>query len=60
MVSTIITDSQKESFAKDGYLILRDILSPDEQIELIKMTQEVKDWPDTPGKFNSFWNMSSC
>lgn len=51
MTGTIITDSQKASFKEDGYLILRNILSEEAQLELIRMTQEVKDWPDTPGTY---------
>lgn len=52
MTATIITDAQKASFKEDGYLILRNVLSEEAQLELIRMTQEVKDWPDTPGSIS--------
>ena len=44
-----LSEAQKAYFAKNGYLILRDTLSSEEQAALIAWTQEVKTWPDTPG-----------
>jgi 2-aminoethylphosphonate dioxygenase len=43
-----ITPSQHAFFAKNGYLILRDVLSPIETIALQQWAQEVHDLPRTP------------
>ena len=36
-----------EFFKKNGYIILRDLLSPSETKQLQKWAQEVHDWPAT-------------
>jgi hypothetical protein len=43
-----ISLSQKEFFKEKGYLILRDILTPDEVAQLQDWAQQVYDLPRTP------------
>lgn len=45
----LLTDAQKTSFSRDGYLILRNVLSPAAQQDLIQWTSDVKAWPDLAG-----------
>ncbi|KAL8291663.1 hypothetical protein RQP46_001921 [Phenoliferia psychrophenolica] len=54
-----LSDEQKEFFATNGFLILRHILSPEEQAALIAWTAEVKAWPDTPGKWMPYLEIDS-
>lgn len=44
----IVTPSQHEFFTKNGYLILRDVLSPAETTALQQWAQEIHDLPRTP------------
>jgi hypothetical protein len=45
-----ITPEQVESFQKDGYLLLDDLLDGPSTKEVVKWTAEVKSWPNIPGQ----------
>ena len=45
MNAPTLTPEQHASFAEDGYLILRDILSPEETKALQQWAQQVHDYP---------------
>ena len=53
-----LSDAQKDSFAANGFLILRNILTPQDQEALIAWTEEVKAWPDTPGRYTFVLDLS--
>lgn len=40
-----LTNDEKSAFEADGYLIIRDLLSPEETTHLQTWAQEVHDWP---------------
>lgn len=40
-----VSPQQKESFEKDGFLVLHDVLTASETTSLQKWAQEVHDWP---------------
>jgi 2-aminoethylphosphonate dioxygenase len=44
----MVSQSELTSFHQNGYLIVRDFLSPAEVSNLQKWAQEVHDWPATP------------
>jgi hypothetical protein len=45
-----LTDAQKESFDRDGFLLLDDILTPSQVSDLQTWTAEVKGWPNRRGE----------
>ena len=40
-----LSQEQCQSFRDNGFLILRDVLSPEETTDMQKWAQEVHDWP---------------
>ena len=40
-----LKDEERAAFEENGYLILRDLLTPDETANLQHWAQEVHDWP---------------
>ena len=44
-----VSEEQIDFFKEHGYLILQDVLCPDEVTNLQIWAQEVHDWPITPG-----------
>jgi hypothetical protein len=45
-----LTETQKESFDRDGFLLLDDILTPTQVSDLQAWTAEVKGWPNRKGE----------
>lgn len=45
-----LSPAQKASFDKDGFLLIPDLLNPDEVSALQSYTAEVKSWPARPGQ----------
>jgi len=45
-----LSKSQKESFDRDGFLLLDDILSPSQVSDIQTWTAEVKGWPNRKGE----------
>lgn len=45
-----LLSEQLEMFEKNGYLMLPDVLSPDEVQEMQQWAAEVKGWPNRPGE----------
>lgn len=45
-----LTPEQKESFERDGFLMLPDVLEPSQVKDLQDWTVEVKTWPNRPGQ----------
>ena len=45
-MSRPITSEGRDSFDENGYLIIRDLLSPEETKDLQQWAQEVHDWPN--------------
>ena len=45
-MSRKISPSEETSFEKNGFLIIRDLLSPSEAKDLQRWAQEVHDWPN--------------
>lgn len=45
-----LTQEQKESFERDGFLHLPDVLSSDQVKSLQEWSKEVHDWPSRPGQ----------
>lgn len=45
-----LTATQKESFDRDGFLLLDDILTPSQITDLQTWTAEVKGWPNRQGE----------
>jgi hypothetical protein len=45
-----LTEAQKESFGRDGFLLLDDILTPSQVSDLQTWTAEVKGWPNRTGE----------
>jgi hypothetical protein len=45
-----LTETQKVSFDRDGFLLLDDILSPSQVSDLQTWTAEVKGWPNRRGE----------
>lgn len=51
-LAAMITDEQLASFKQDGYLVIHDLLAPDEVANLKRWTQEVHGWkPTTTSEF---------
>jgi 2-aminoethylphosphonate dioxygenase len=44
-MSYLVSEEQRQGFANDGFLVLRDVLSPTEVEDLRLWAQEVHDWP---------------
>jgi hypothetical protein len=45
-----LTETQKDSFDRDGFLLLDDILTPSQVSDLQTWTAEVKGWPNRKGE----------
>jgi hypothetical protein len=45
-----LTDTQRASFDRDGFLLLDDILTPSQVSDLQSWTAEVKGWPNRRGE----------
>jgi hypothetical protein len=45
-----LTATQKESFDRDGFLLLDDVLTPSQVSDLQTWTAEVKGWPNRKGE----------
>ena len=45
-----LTTEQANSFERDGFLVIPDVLSPSDIGETQRWAAEVKDWPDKPGE----------
>jgi len=45
-----LTSAQKESFDRDGFLLLDDVLTPSQITDLQTWTAEVKGWPNRKGE----------
>jgi hypothetical protein len=45
-----LTATQKESFDRNGFLLLDDILTPSQVSDLQTWTAEVKSWPNRKGE----------
>ncbi|KAJ1942616.1 hypothetical protein FBU59_003147 [Linderina macrospora] len=53
-----LTQEQIDSYHKDGFLKITDLISADEAQQLIKEVREVQSWPDTPGKWMNYYEQN--
>jgi len=49
-----LSKSQKESFDRDGFLLLDDILSPSQVSDIQTWTAEVRGWPNRKGEHMTY------
>jgi hypothetical protein len=54
----ILSSAQVETFARDGYLVVRGLYGPDEVAELSTWTDEVAGYPELPGKYMMYFEES--
>ena len=47
----VVSASQLESYAQDGYLILRDFLTDDHTVSIQRWSSEIYGWPNEAGKW---------
>jgi len=54
------TDEQMESWKRDGFLVVRatEIFEPETVKNLISYTDDIGTWPETPGKWMSYFSKS--
>ena len=45
----VLSASQVKSFHEDGFLLAKNLLSPDEKVSLLQWTREIQELPETPG-----------
>ena len=52
--SYIISPDQLNSYEKDGYLILNDVLSPETSKQLQQWSRDIHSWPDVPDRHMAY------
>ncbi|KAJ2780443.1 hypothetical protein H4R18_003462 [Coemansia javaensis] len=50
-----LSQEQIDSYHKDGFLKLTDLISADEAAQLVREVREIQSWPDTPGKWMNYY-----
>lgn len=53
-----LTDQQVSDFTRDGFVIVRGMLSPEEMAEIARWTDEVEAYPERPGKYMQYFEQS--
>jgi len=49
--SKILTPSEIEAFDRDGFVVLRNLLTPQEKELIVQWTSEIQAWPEIKGKW---------
>jgi hypothetical protein len=52
---SVLTDTQRELFAEQGFLHLPGFLDEERAAELLRWTEELQEWPETPGKWMKYF-----
>ncbi|KAK9761361.1 hypothetical protein K7432_013799, partial [Basidiobolus ranarum] len=50
-----VTAEQKAFYNNEGYIILKDFLTEEETSQVANSIQEVKEWPETKGKWMRYY-----
>ena len=58
MARTFLTEQQAQDFEANGYLVLRNCFNPQEVKDLVAWTDEVQNFPETPGKHMMYFENS--
>tara|TARA_B100000676_G_scaffold5582_1_gene5139 strand:- start:1387 stop:2151 length:765 start_codon:yes stop_codon:yes gene_type:complete len=58
MTTTLLTSSQLAEFKRDGFLVVRELFDVAEMKNIATWTDEVEDWPETPGRHMMYFETS--
>ncbi|ORX91258.1 PhyH-domain-containing protein [Basidiobolus meristosporus CBS 931.73] len=53
--SEFISAEQKSFYDNEGYIILKDYLTPEETVLVASAIQEIREWPETKGKWMRYY-----
>lgn len=53
-----LSDQQISDFKRDGFVVVRGMFDADDMKEIARWTDEVENYPETPGKFMMYFEKS--
>ena len=54
-----LSDAQIESFHSDGYVVVRKLFTFEEMLDICSWTDDIQQWPETPGQHMMYFEQSS-
>ncbi|GAM20760.1 hypothetical protein SAMD00019534_039350 [Acytostelium subglobosum LB1] len=55
----IINEEQANSFNEKGFLVVKNLLTEEEKVNLVKWTNEIRDMPPTKGKWMQYYEINA-
>ena len=59
MSDDCLTGKQVDAFRQTGFVIVRELFTPQEMREMAAWTDELQSWPETPGKHMMYFEKSA-
>ena len=51
----ILSQEQQEQYKRDGYIVLRNLLTPDEKADVTQIMDEMQSWPHSDDKWFTYY-----